>query len=130
VSRPARANATERLSVTLGARLPATVAALWRAEAAAAGLCISDWLRQAIDPGRVRVTGMKTPGQRVARRQADPKLVEAVGRWGSNLNQLAHLANIGALANRPVEVLRTLVLIEKQLRMLIDAQTGPTDKEA
>ncbi|MBA4340877.1 MAG: hypothetical protein C0423_01860 [Methylibium sp.] len=130
MSRSPRACGTEHLTVTLGARLPASVAALWRAEAAAAGLCISDWLRQAIDPGRVRVTGRRKPGQRIARRQADPTLIEAVGRWGGNLNQIAHLANTGALANRPVDVLRTLVQIEQHLRALLDMHIAAVVTEA
>ncbi len=111
----------ETLSVTLGARLPASVAAAWRAQAAASGLSVSDWLRRAVDPRRAPLTGLRTPGRRLARRQADPALVEAVGRLGNNVNQVARICNRGALAGRPadaVEVLRVLSLIERHLREL------------
>jgi len=127
MSRP-RVPASENLSVTIGARVPAAVAAKWRAEAARSGVCISDWLRAAVDPGRVRLTGLKTPGRRIARRQADPLLVEAIGRYGNNLNQLARLANTGALSGEPVDVLQVLVVIERHLHELLNRHVMPIGK--
>lgn len=74
------ANRTTTASVRL---MPDELAA-WRSAADAAGLSLSDWLRDRV--GRAAQRSRRTAA-------ADPALLAELARIGNNLNQLARLAN-------------------------------------
>ena len=84
---------------------PAEVAA-WRAKAAAAGVPLSDLLRQAM--ARTRTwTAAAAEVQRERTRQ--------IARVGNNLNQIARWANTHATAIDAVEIIANLVYISQTL---------------
>ncbi|MEJ6001050.1 plasmid mobilization relaxosome protein MobC [Paucibacter soli] len=89
----------------------------WDSEAARAGMSRSDWLRQAVDPERARLTGARQPKR--LHRTADPALLFQIGRAGTLLNQLAHQANGAAIAGSKADVLQTLFQIERHLDELL-----------
>ena len=96
---------------------PAEVAA-WRAKAEAAGVPLSDLLRQAM--ARTRTwTAPAADAERERTRQ--------VARIGNNLNQLARWANRHASAVEAVEVIAYLVAFERELRKLTRIGTGGGD---
>ena len=97
----------ERRSVQINVRLSAAERAAWRAKAAAAGVPLSDLLRQAM--ARTRVwTATAADIERERNRQ--------VARIGNNLNQLARWANTHRSAARAVTVIANLVAFERSLR--------------
>ena len=81
----------------------------WRAKAAAAGVPLSDLLRQAMAPTRTW-TAAAADVERERTRQ--------VARIGNNLNQLARWANRHASAVEAVAVIANLVAFERELRKL------------
>ena len=88
-----------------------------RATAEAAGLPAATLLREALG---LTETRRRKPIPRV-----DPALVLAVGRIGSNLNQIAHWLNRAMLAGRAdlgaLTVARRLLTIERQLAQIVEA---------
>lgn len=103
------------LTVVISVRLPAALAAEWRAAAAQSGLLMSDWLRQVVGRGAVRVVDYRRPAPRRRFSPVDPALLAAVARVGNNLNQAAHVINRHALLGQRVDALRCLnVLAEIQ----------------
>ena len=99
----------DRRTVRVHARVSPAELADWRAKAAAAGVPLSDLLRQAM--ARTRTwTAAATDVERERTRQ--------VARIGSNLNQLARWANRHASAVESVEVIANLVAFERELRKL------------
>lgn len=83
----------------------------WQALAAAQGLTLADLIRQSLD---ARLVG-RDPVRRRAARRADPELLAALGRIGSNLNQIARWANTYKGKAEAVQVLAALVSIEQIL---------------
>ena len=118
------------LAAVLAVRVPLAVAAEWRRAAAARGLGLSDWLRQAIDPDAVRITGkarLKAAKRRYS--PADPAMVIAVNRVGNNINQIARSLNRQALTSERVDLLRCLrVLSEVQHEVAALAVPSTQDK--
>ena len=99
----------DRRTVRLHARVSPAELADWRAKAAAAGVPLSDLLRQAM--ARTRTwTAVAADAERERTRQ--------VARIGNNLNQLARWANRHASAVEAVEVIANLVAFERELRKL------------
>lgn len=84
----------------------------WQAQAEAAGLTLADLIRQRL--GEARPVG-RDPVRRRAARRADPELLAALGRIGSNLNQIARWANTYKGKAEAVQVLAALVSIEQIL---------------
>ena len=74
----------------LAFRLPSAVADNWRKKAEAAGLSLSDFVRDAIDAKQK--TGIASPKRKRQRRNftpADPALLRQLGWIGNNINQLS-----------------------------------------
>ena len=84
----------------------------WQAQAEAVGLTLADLIRQRL--GEARPVG-RDPIRRRAARRADPELLAALGRIGSNLNQIARWANTYKGKAEAVQVLAALVSIEQIL---------------
>ena len=81
----------------------------WRAKAAAAGVPVSDLLRQAM---------ARTRTWTAAAADIERERTRQVARIGNNLNQLARWANANASAVEAVEVIAHLVAFERELRKL------------
>ena len=89
----------------------------WRAKATAAGLTLSELVRQSL--GRVRTW---TVGDRRAARER----VQQLARIGNNLNQIARWANIHKGAAEATEVIGALISIE---RLLQEPAQEPSDAD-
>lgn len=85
----------------------------WQAEAEAEGLTLANLVRARMG-GAAKVDRAPKPEKRLTRR-ADPVLLHAVGRVGSNLNQLARWANTHKSAAEAVLVIEALLAIDSQL---------------
>ncbi len=99
----------DRRTVRVHARVSPAELADWRAKAAAAGVPLSDLLRQAM---------ARTRTWTAAAADAERERTRQVARIGSNLNQLARWANRHASAVEAVEVIANLVAFERELRKL------------
>ncbi|MXW70533.1 MAG: MobC family plasmid mobilization relaxosome protein [Acidobacteria bacterium] len=109
----------ERRTVQINVRLSAAERAAWRAKAAAAGVPLSDLLRQAM--ARTRTwTAADAAVERERTRQ--------VARVGNNLNQLARWANTHPSEAEAVEVIAGLLSVERSLLAL--ARLGGEDTDA
>ena len=106
---PGGAPMRDRRTVRVHARVSPAELADWRAKAAAAGVPLSDLLRQAM--ARTRTWTAAAAG-------AERERTRQVARIGSNLNQLARWANRHASAVEAVEVIANLVAFERELRKL------------
>ena len=109
------------LDTPLAMRVPSSVAIEWRAAAKAANLSLADWLRQAVEPESVRVTGRPTPRRRSklsASFMSAPDFIFGLARVGNNLNQLARWANIYKSKTDTIQILVALNSIERQLATL------------
>jgi hypothetical protein len=85
--------------------------ASWKAAAQAEGLTVADLIRKrmgAAPEGRA-------PKRTRAARRADPRLLQAAGRIGSNLNQIARWCNTHAEGADALQVLAALVAIDQAL---------------
>ncbi len=84
-------------STTVSVRIDKATAEVWRQQATAAGLSVSDWIRGAVDAGQQ--THLPTPSKRPPRpprdtsNDADPALMRQLAALGSNLNQVARALN-------------------------------------
>ena len=85
----------------------------WQAKADALGLTMANLVRARMG-GVDQVDREPKPQKRMTRR-ADPVLLQAVGRVGSNLNQLARWANIHKSEAEAVLVIQALLAIDSQL---------------
>ena len=97
----------ERRSVRVHVRVSAAERAAWDAKAAAAGVPLSDLLRQAM--ARTRTWTAEAADIARARNVQ-------VARIGNNLNQLARWANTHTSAAEAVTVIANLVAFERSLR--------------
>lgn len=119
---------TSHLTIVVSARLPAALAAEWRAAAAQSGLLMSDWLRQAVDRGAVRIVDYRQPRPRRRFSTADPALLLAVARIGNSVNQIAKIMHGHSLSAQRIDALRCLqVLIEVQRDLASVAQARVKD---
>lgn len=85
--------------------------AAWKAAAAAAGVTVADLIRQRMGTGPEG----RAPKRTRAARRADPRLIQAAGRIGSNLNQIARWCNTHCENADAVQVLAALVAIDQAL---------------
>jgi hypothetical protein len=99
----------------------------WQAQAGAAGLTLADLIRKRL--GDAKEVG-REPIRRRAARRADPALLAALGRIGSNLNQVARWANTYKDKAEAVQVLAALVAIEQLLARQVRGTAPPADEEA
>lgn len=100
----------------------------WQAQAEAAELTLADLIRQRL--GEAKPVG-RDPIRRRAARRADPELLAALGRIGSNLNQIGRWANTYKSKAEAVQVLAALVSIEQLLssyRPRVSEAKSPTGK--
>ena len=107
----------DRRIVRASVRASAAEFAAWKAKAAAAGVPLSDLLRQAM---------ARTRTWTAAAAEVERERTRQVARIGNNLNQLARWANANASAVEAVEVIAHLVAFERELRKLtrIDGDGG------
>lgn len=88
------------------ARVTAAELAEWRAKAEAAGVTLSELLRQAM---------RRTRAWTAAAADIERARVREIARIGNNLNQLARWANTHKTAAEAVEVVTHLKAIEREL---------------
>lgn len=121
---PRRRKTPTPLDVVVSARVPEAVAKEWRAAATAAGLGLSDWIRQAVDGERVRVSGKPTPRKRpkpAAPSGADPLLLGQLLAISNFVTDVAHAVRTRMAKGEPflvVEILIMLRVIEGHLHTL------------
>lgn len=95
----------QHVKVTPGER------AAWKAAAAAAGVTVADLIRQRMGTAPEG----RAPKRTRAARRADPRLLQAAGRIGSNLNQIARWCNTHCETADALQVLAALVAIDQAL---------------
>ena len=112
---PRRRSAPPRPAIA-HARVSAAELALWQAKAAAAGVSLSELLRQAM----ARTQTWTAPAREVERART-----RQIARIGSNLNQIARWAHTHVDEDLAVvEVLAHLVAIERDLAAVARAGRG------
>ena len=95
--------------------------AAWKAAAQAEGLTVADLIRKrmgAAPEGRA-------PKRTRAARRADPRMLQAAGRIGSNLNQIARWCNTHAEGADALQVLAALVSIDQALTSFSSSSYRP-----
>ncbi len=95
--------------------------AAWKAAAAAAGVTVADLIRQRMGTAPEG----RAPKRTRAARRADPRLLQAAGRIGSNLNQIARWCNTHAEGADAVQVLAALVSIDQALTSFASSSYRP-----
>ena len=93
-------------TVTANARVTPSELEQWRGKARAAGVSLSELLRQAM---------ARTRTWTAAARETERERTLQLARIGSNLNQIARWANTHKAAAEAVEVIAHLVAIEREL---------------
>ena len=99
----------DRRIVRASVRVSAAEFAAWKAKAAAAGVPLSDLLRQAM---------ARTRTWTAAAAEAERERTRQVARIGNNLNQIARWANTHADKADAFEVIAHLVAIEREIAQL------------
>ena len=99
----------DRRIVRASVRVSAAEFAAWKAKAAAAGVPLSDLLRQAM---------ARTRTWTAAAAEAERDRTRQVARIGNNLNQIARWANTHADKADAVEVIAHLVAIEREIAQM------------
>lgn len=104
--------------VTLGVRVPPAVADDIRTAADAAGVSVSDIVRQRFVTEAVKPLGRTPPDRRKRARlasasRADPALLRLLAGATNNLNQIARAVNSGALVGKPMDSLAVLVALKE-----------------
>ena len=112
------ARAPSRRTVVAHTRVSSAELAEWNAKAAAAGVTLSELLRQAMS----RTQAWTAPAMEVERERT-----RQVARIGSNLNQIARWANTHLDGLAAVEVIAHLVAIERELARLGAGDAGDAD---
>ena len=102
----------ERRTVRVHVRVSPAELAAWRAKAEAAGVPVSELLRQAM----ARTRTWTAPAVAVERERT-----RQIARIGNNLNQLARWANTRAEAVEAVEVIAHLIAIERSVARFAEA---------
>ena len=115
---PMSGRAPSRRTVIAHTRVTSAELAEWNAKAAAAGVTLSELLRQAMS----RTQTWTAPAMEVERERT-----RQVARIGSNLNQIARWANTHLDGMAPVEVIAHLVAIERELAALSAGDAGDAD---
>ena len=83
--------------------------AVWKIQAEASGQTLADLIRTLLG---AKPDGT-APRKKRALRRADPILIATLGRVGNNLNQLARWANTHKSRVETVQVILTLIAIER-----------------
>ena len=96
----------DRRIVKASVRASAAEFAAWKAKAAAAGVPLSDLLRQAM---------ARTRTWTAASAEVERERTRQIARVGNNLNQIARWANTHATAIDAVEIIANLVYISQTL---------------
>lgn len=86
----------------------------WKSMAADSKLTVADLIRQRM---ATKIEGREPQKKRPTRR-ADPRMIQSVGRVGSNLNQIARWANTYGGAADAAQILAALVAIDEQISRL------------
>ena len=115
---PMSGRAPSRRTVIAHTRVTSAELAEWNAKATAAGVTLSELLRQAMS----RTQAWTAPAMEVERERT-----RQVARIGSNLNQIARWANTHLDGMAPVEVIAHLVAIERELAALSAGDAGDAD---
>lgn len=95
--------------------------AAWKAAAAAEGVTVADLIRKRMGTA----TEGRAPKRTRAARRADPRLLQAAGRIGSNLNQIARWCNTHCENADAVQVLAALVSIDQALTSFSSSSYRP-----
>ena len=107
---------SEQRSAVAHARVTPAELERWRAKAAAAGLPLSELLRQAM---------RRTRAWTAAAAGIERERVRQVARIGSNLNQIARWANTCKDAAEAAEVVAHLAAIEREIAELARPREDP-----
>ena len=115
--------------VPLPLRVPASLRAMLEAEAAQSDCTVSDALRTHLTLSQAKPLGERVPRRRLPQRLSgvsgvDSGLLRQLAAIGSNLNQLARVANGRSLAGQPMEALEIIILLrsmEEQIGALAEA---------
>jgi hypothetical protein len=121
------------LPVTL--RLPRSLQAQLRAQAAAAGVTLSDVVRSRFDAAEAKPLGKPTPRRRPPKLASvsglDPLVARTVVAMGNNMNQIARQLNAQAKGApevlTAVEVLARMTSIDRSLGKLISTKKEADD---
>ena len=105
-------------TVTANARVTPEELEQWRAKARAAGVSLSELVRQAM---------ARTRTWTAAARDAERERTFQLARIGSNLNQIARWANTHKASAEAVEVIAHLMTIERELGALKVRGSGDDD---
>ena len=113
--------------VTLTLRVPLSFRRALEVEAQSSGHNLSDLMRRRLASSEAPPLGRPAPRRRQpaelgAISRADPELLRQIAAVGTNINQLARTANIGALSGTSIEivvVLGKLALMQHSLNRLI-----------
>ena len=97
---------------------------LWQAMAKKQELTLADLIRQAV--GGVKTVDREPKRGARASRTADPELLNALSRIGSNMNQIARWANTHKSAASAMEVIAAMAAIEKLMLL----HTSPRSEKA
>jgi len=92
----------------------------WQAQAQSEGVTLADLIRSRLATATVG----REPRRKRAARRADPALLAALARIGSNLNQIARWANTYKLAASVIPVMTTLVVLERAVRGVLVQHHG------
>lgn len=92
----------------------------WQAAAEAEGVTLADLIRSRMSTATVD----REPRRRRAARRADPVLLAALARIGSNLNQIARWANTYKRVASVIPVMTTLVAVERAVRDVLTLHQG------
>lgn len=92
----------------------------WQAAAEADGVTLADLIRSRMSTATVD----REPRRRRAARRADPALLAAMARIGSNLNQVARWANTYKRSADAVPIIAALVAIERAVRDVLTLHQG------
>lgn len=85
---------------------------LWQVKAKEQEVTLADLIRQSV--GGIKTVD-REPKRTRASRTADPALLNALGRIGSNLNQIARWANTHKSAANAIDVISAMASIESLL---------------
>ena len=113
--------------IPLPVRFPTSTVERLRARADASGVTLSDMLRSHLTLDAAKPLGKPVPRRRVSKLASvsglDPVLLRQLASIGSNVNQLAHQVNAGALAGTTMDALALLTelqQIERHLRAIAE----------
>lgn len=108
----------QRRDAVVPTRVSRAELAAWRAKAAAAGVPLSELVRQAM---------CRTRAWTAAATEAERERTRQIARIGNNLNQIARWANTYKQSAEAVEVLAGLLAVERALADLAPLRSEPPE---